>query len=199
MASPDYGRGFIRIIFLLQCTWLMLHCTEFPSPGITLANDESQRVGVTLCRARLTTVITPCVKDSGEAAMRALVWVLLLMSLLVVGCASTPVHTDGVTGSVAWRATDFQVTKAAVQGQPGERYAFTLVLSDRARTGVTFTALQRTISAPQVHTTSTARTGCWRLPPNGELGLPFSFTHYCPQAFDSCSGQRPSRRIGISS
>lgn len=120
--------------------------------------------------------------------MRALMWGLLLMSLLVGGCASTPVHTDGVSGSVAWHATDFQLAKATVQGQPGERYAFTLVLSDRGATGVTFTVLQRTVSAPQVRTVSTERTGRWRLPPNGTLRFPFSFTHYCPQAFDSCSG-----------
>jgi uncharacterized protein YceK len=120
--------------------------------------------------------------------MRALIWVLLLMSLLVGGCASTPVQTNGATGAVGWHAADFQMAKATVQGQPGERYAFTLVLSDRGGTGVTFTALQRTVSAHQVHTASTERRGRWRLPPNGELRLPFSFTHYCSQAFDSCRG-----------
>jgi hypothetical protein len=120
--------------------------------------------------------------------MSALMWSLLLMSLLVGGCASTPVHTDGSTEAVAWQAVDFQLAQTTVQGQPGERYAFTLVLSERGGTGVTFTALQRTASAPQVQTASTARTGRWRLPPNSELRLPFSFTHYCPQAFDGCRG-----------
>ena len=120
--------------------------------------------------------------------MRALRWPLLLMSLLVMGCASTPVHTDGVSGAVAWHATDFQLTKTTVQGQPGEQYAFTLVLSNRGGTGVTFTTLQRTVSAHKVRAASTERTGHWRLPSNGELRLPFSFTHYCSQAFDSCRG-----------
>jgi hypothetical protein len=118
----------------------------------------------------------------------ALIWPLLLMSLLVVGCASPPVHTNGVTGAVAWHATEFQLTTATVQGQPGERYAFTLVLSDRGGTGVTCTALQQTVSAHQVRTTSTARTGRWRLRPNGELRLPCSYTYYCHQAFESCRG-----------
>jgi hypothetical protein len=122
--------------------------------------------------------------------MRALTWSLLLMSLLVGGCASTPVHTDGATDAVAWHAVDFQLAQTTVQGQPGERYAFTLVLRERGGTGVTFTALQRTVRSPQVQTASTARTGRWRLPPNGELRLPFSFTHYCPQAFDGCRGPR---------
>jgi hypothetical protein len=120
--------------------------------------------------------------------MRALLWPLLLVSLLVVGCASAPVHTDGVTGCVAWHATDFQLARATVQGQPGERYALTLVLHNRSGTGITFTELQRTVSAHQVHTAATTRTGQWRLPPNGDLRLPFSFAHYCPQAFESCSG-----------
>jgi hypothetical protein len=120
--------------------------------------------------------------------MRALIWALLLMSLLVAGCASTPVHTDGTTGAVAWHAIDFQLAQTTVQGQPGERYAFTLVLSERSGTGVTFTTLQRIVSAPRVSPASTARTGRWRLPPNGELRLPFSFTHYCPQAFDGLRG-----------
>ena len=118
--------------------------------------------------------------------MRALIWPPRLMSLLVVGCALTPVHTDGVTGFVAWHATDFQLTKVTVRGQPGERYAFTLVLSDRGGTGVTFTALQRTVSAHHVRTTSTERTGRWRLRPNGELRLPFSFAYDCHQAFELC-------------
>jgi hypothetical protein len=120
--------------------------------------------------------------------MRAVIRPLLLMSLLVGGCASTPVHTGGISGAVAWHATDFQLTKATVEGQPGQRYAFTLVLSDRGATGVTFTALQRTVSAHNVRTASTERAGRWRLPPNGTLRFPFSFTHYCFQAFDSCSG-----------
>jgi hypothetical protein len=110
------------------------------------------------------------------------------MSLLVSGCASTPVHTGGISGALAWDAADFQLTETTVEGQAGERYAFTLVLSDRGATGVTFTALQRTVSAQHVRTASIERAGRWRLPPNGTLRLPFSFTHYCPQAFDSCSG-----------
>ena len=88
--------------------------------------------------------------------MRALRWSLLLMSLLVMGCASTPVHTDDVTGSVAWHATDLQLAKVTVQGQPGERYTFTLVLSNRGGAGDgTFTDLQRTVSAHQVQTAPT--------------------------------------------
>jgi len=105
--------------------------------------------------------------------MRAVIRPLLLMSLLVGGCASTPVHTGGISGAVAWHATDFQLTKATVEGQPGQRYAFTLVLSDRGATGVTFTALQRTVSAHNVRTASTERAGRWRLPPNGTLRFPF--------------------------
>jgi hypothetical protein len=63
-----------------------------------------------------------------------------------------------------------------------------LVLHDTGGTGITFTELQRTASAHHVQAASTERTRHWRLPPNGELRLPFSFAHYCPQAFESCRG-----------
>jgi hypothetical protein len=118
--------------------------------------------------------------------MKALRWPLLLISLLGMGCASPLVHTDGVTGAVAWHATEFQLVKSTVQDQPSERYAFTLVLSNRGGTGITFTALHRTVSAYQVRTTSSERTGRWRLPPHGTLRLPFSFAYYCHQAFEVC-------------
>jgi hypothetical protein len=119
--------------------------------------------------------------------MKVLMWSLLLTSLMLVGCASAPLHTEGVAGPVAWQATAFQLAKTTIQGQPGERYAFTLVLHNTGGTGVTFTELQRTVSAHQVQTASTERKGQWRLPPHGELRLPFAFAHYCPQAFESCS------------
>ena len=48
--------------------------------------------------------------------MRALMWPLLLMSLLVGGCASAPVHTDGLSGSVTWHATHVQLAQATTQG-----------------------------------------------------------------------------------
>jgi hypothetical protein len=58
--------------------------------------------------------------------MRALIRLLPLIGLLMGGCASTPVHSDGISSSVAWHATEVQLTNATVQGRPGERYAFTL-------------------------------------------------------------------------
>jgi hypothetical protein len=64
-------------------------------------------IGVTACYAPPATINTRCARQTEEEAMRALLWPLLLVSLLVVGWASAPVHTDGVTGSVAWHATDF--------------------------------------------------------------------------------------------
>jgi hypothetical protein len=123
--------------------------------------------------------------------VRTLIRALLLISLLVGGCASTPVHTDGVSGPVAWHATDFQLTETTIQGQPGEQYAFTLVLSDRGTTGVTFTTLQRTVTAHHVRMASAERTGRWRLPPNGTLRFPFSFAYYCHQAFEICNEPVP--------
>jgi hypothetical protein len=67
------------------------------------------------------------IMDDTRRPVRGLLWPLLLTSLLVVGCASAPVHTEGVTGPVAWHATEFQLAKTTIQGQPSEWYAFTLV------------------------------------------------------------------------
>jgi hypothetical protein len=49
--------------------------------------------------------------------MRGLMWPLLCISVLVGGCASSPVRIDGVSGAVAWHAADVQLAKASVQGQ----------------------------------------------------------------------------------
>jgi hypothetical protein len=113
-------------------------------------------------------------------------WSLLLTSLLVGGYASLPAHTAGVSGASAWHAAEFQRAGVTVQTQSGERYAFTLMLSDQRETGITFTALQRIISAYHVRMTSTARTRHWRLPLSGELRLPFSLAYYWHQAFEVC-------------
>jgi predicted CxxxxCH...CXXCH cytochrome family protein len=42
------------------------------------------------------------------------------------GCTATAVHSDGISSSVAWHATEVQLTNARVQGRPGECFAFTL-------------------------------------------------------------------------
>lgn len=44
------------------------------------------------------------------------------ISALVMGCSSAHIRTEGIAGPVTWQAMDFQLAKAAVNNQPGERY-----------------------------------------------------------------------------
>ncbi len=113
---------------------------------------------------------------------------LLLVSVLVLvlGCAAAPIRTEGVTGPVAWYATDVTWAKTTVDGREGERYSLTLVLKETSGAGITFTHLKRAVFQHHVRSSPVERTGRWRLQPHGELQFPFSHSWYCPQAFDRC-------------
>jgi hypothetical protein len=113
-----------------------------------------------------------------------------LIAALVMGCGSAPIRTEGIAGPVTWQAMDFQLAKATVNNQPGERYSFTLLLKETRGAGMTFTEIKWTISQHGVTPTTSDRTGRWRLPPHGQWRVPFSFSWYCPQAFESCAGAR---------
>lgn len=112
----------------------------------------------------------------------------VLLPALVTGCASALVHTEGVAGPVTWQATDFKLVKTTVNGQPGARYSFTLRMKESSGTGMTFTKMQQSIFQHGVNPVSTQHTGRWHLRPHGELHVPFSFSWYCPQAFELCGG-----------
>jgi hypothetical protein len=84
---------------------------------------------------------------SSEGVMR--VGPLLISSLiaaLVMGCGSAPIRTEGIAGPVTWQAMDFQLAKATVNNQPGERYSFTLLLKETRGAGMMFTEIKWTIS-----------------------------------------------------
>jgi hypothetical protein len=113
-----------------------------------------------------------------------------LIAALVMGCGSAPIRTEGIAGPVTWQAMDFQLAKVTVNNQPGERYSFTLLLKETCGAGMTFTEIKWTISQHGVTPTTSDRTIRWRLPPHGQWRVPFSFSWYCPQAFESCAGAR---------
>lgn len=109
----------------------------------------------------------------------------LLLGTVVVGCAALGVRTEGVSGPIAWRATDFNV--GSVPGDTGiigrrdrEIYAFTLVLQETQGTAITFTKVAYTIAGSVgLKPFSTEETGQWRLRPHGELRWPLSSTYGC--------------------
>ena len=120
--------------------------------------------------------------------MVGLLLISALIPTLVTGCASAPIRTEGVAGPVTWQALDFQLAKTTINKQPGERYAFTLLVKETRGAGITFTEMRWTISQHGVTPSTSERTGRWRLPPRGQWRLPFSVSWYCPQAVDSCPG-----------
>jgi hypothetical protein len=116
----------------------------------------------------------------GLGAVLIVVWGTL-------GCASAPVARSDSTGAVAWRVMAFQRVPTAVSDHPGERYTFTLLLREQAGTGMTFTRVVQTVSALQVAPMAATQDGRWRLPPKGELQLPFRLVWSCPALSEPCS------------
>jgi hypothetical protein len=119
---------------------------------------------------------------------RGLVQLLLVGLLLVIaGCATPQVSLEKGAGPVIWRVTAFQVTRTTVHGHPGERYTVTLLLRERTGTGITFTRITQAVSAHQTAVATVTHAGQWRLPPTGELQLPFWVVWSCPDVDETCA------------
>ena len=110
----------------------------------------------------------------------------LLLGVVVTGCAALGVRTEGISGPIAWRATDLKVQ--AVGEAPGfvgrtqkEVYSFTLVLQETQGTAITFTKMAYTLySSPTLLPYASEATGRWVLGPRRALRWPFSSTFSCP-------------------
>lgn len=109
--------------------------------------------------------------------------VLLVLWLAVVsgGCATLGARLDGVSGAIAWQATDLRVVERQVTGTTRELYVFTLVLKETQGLGVTFTHLAYTISQPGIDSVGETQQATirWALHPRGELRHPLSSYIYC--------------------
>jgi hypothetical protein len=88
---------------------------------------------------------------------------------------------------VAWRVTAFQRVPTTAHDRPGERYTFTLLLHEQVGAGITFTRVTQTVSAAHVQPMTLVQDGKWRLPPKGELRLPFRLVWSCPAVPGACS------------
>jgi hypothetical protein len=104
-----------------------------------------------------------------------------------MGCASASVSRSDIAGAVAWRATAFQQVRTTVHDRPAERYTFTLLLREQTGTGMTVTRVTQTVSAAYVQSMTVTQNGQWRLPPAGELQLPFRLVWSCPALSEACS------------
>lgn len=118
-----------------------------------------------------------------EPVGMACVLLAVLMGMVLVGCAALGSRLNGVSGPIAWQATDLRVVERHVAGANRELYAFTLVLKTLQSTAITFTQAKFTISQPGINAAgvSEQQTILWKLQPHGELRQPMSFYWYCAE------------------
>ena len=114
---------------------------------------------------------------------------LLCTGMAVTGCTA---YLKGVSGPVAWQATDLRVLERSVAGTERDVYAFTLVLEETQGAAITFTQLEYTVSQPGINPAGVTRNSSilWKLRPRGEIRHPFSFYWYCADI--QCRGPGPT-------
>src|SRR5690349_6918273 len=72
--------------------------------------------------------------------------VLAMMAVAVgwVGCAGV-VRTEGTSGPIAWRATEFATVTRTIRGQQVDTYEFTLLVKNVSDRALVFTKIDRTV------------------------------------------------------
>jgi hypothetical protein len=119
--------------------------------------------------------------------------------VVLAGCAAI-VRTEGTSGPVAWRATDFAIVNRTIQGQSVDTYDFTLVITNAGDRPLTFTRMERIVyqaGGGQPGRTNTE--GRWRVEPGREWKVPLYSYHYC-SASQGClthGGAQPIWQISL--
>jgi hypothetical protein len=88
--------------------------------------------------------------------------------LLLTGCASLAVHTEGTSGPIAWRVDDIAVVTRQVNGKPVDGQAFVLVLKNTSDRTLTLTRMEESRYRPQTGGSTASYNGSWMLRPGGE-------------------------------
>jgi hypothetical protein len=128
---------------------------------------------------------------------------LLAMVWLVVACGGCAgiVRTEGTSGPIAWRATDFATVTRNIGGQPVDTYEFTLIVKNVSDRTIAFTRMDRTVyqagSGQPGHSNVEGR---WELRPGVERRFPFYSYQYCDHArgCEDRGGAQPLWRIVFS-
>ena len=82
-------------------------------------------------------------------------------------------RTEGISGPVSWRVTELQATKETADGKETQGFSFVLILKELHGIGITFGGTNQLIRRQQVGSAAGEQTAAWRLPPYGELPIPF--------------------------
>jgi len=91
--------------------------------------------------------------------------------LLLAGCSSLGVRTEGTSGSIAWHVENIAVVTREIQGKPYTGETFTVVLRNVSDQTVTFTKYDETRYAPGINPMMRSYTGEWVLRPGQEWKL----------------------------
>lgn len=109
------------------------------------------------------------------------VGIVSVLLAVLVGCSALQPRLEGLSGPIAWQATDLRVIERKVAGDNRDLYAFTLVLKELQNTTITFTQMEYRVSQPGVKEfgVTQQKALAWTLKPHGELRKPFAVYWYC--------------------
>ena len=116
--------------------------------------------------------------------------VLALVSLAVLAaCASLGVKTEGVSGPVAWQATDLDLSRQSINNRDVWTYSFSLLLQEQQGVRLVFNEIQMAIYQPGVGPWTPMYNGVWPLAVNGKMRIPLQSSITCQfGAGGSCLG-----------
>ena len=101
---------------------------------------------------------------------------LVALLLLLGGCASLGVRTEGTSGPIAWHVENIAVVTREIQGKPYDGQTFTVVLKNMSDRTLTFTKYDETRYAPGMNPLIRNYSGEWVLRPGQDWRLDrFSF------------------------
>jgi hypothetical protein len=114
------------------------------------------------------------------AAALRLVGALVVLGTTMMGCTA---YLKGMSGPVAWQATDLRIIERSVSGADRNIYAFALVLEETQGSAITFTNLEYTVSQPGFNPTGVSYHSSilWKLRSRGEPRQLFSFYWNCAE------------------
>jgi hypothetical protein len=131
-------------------------------------------------RALLQRVVAPLAIAIERGPINLLVGVLVVLGTTMMGCTA---YLKGMSGPVAWQATDLRIIERSVSGADRDIYTFALVLEETQGSAITFTNLEYTVSQPGINPTGVSYHSSilWKLRSRGELRQPFSFYWNCAE------------------
>ena len=106
-------------------------------------------------RAPLQRVVAPLAIAIERGPINPLVGVLVVLGTTMMGCTA---YLKGMSGPIAWQATDHRIIERSVSGADRDIYAFALVLEETQGSAITFTNLEYTVSQPGLNPTGSPTT-----------------------------------------